>query len=156
MAMQCFTKIGEIVSLANGFLRSRFGAGTNGWFGWLNGKLGIGVSARQHRSQWAPSSSHFFLEPTPAHRRNTLVRPESVARRTLRPSAGRAGCGAPASQALAGRVGGSFPHMLAAWLVPGSFLLGPMQRFVRNPPNSMRASWHEFIPISEAIRKLLT
>jgi hypothetical protein len=44
--MQCFTKIGEIISLANDFLRSSFGAGINGWFGWLNGKLGTGSGHR--------------------------------------------------------------------------------------------------------------
>jgi hypothetical protein len=31
-AMQCFAKIGEIISLANGFLRSSSGAGINGRF----------------------------------------------------------------------------------------------------------------------------
>jgi hypothetical protein len=46
MAMQCFAKIGEIISLANGFLRSSSGAGINGWFERLNGRLGVGSAHR--------------------------------------------------------------------------------------------------------------
>jgi len=46
MAMQCSAKIGKLISLANGFLRSSSGAGINGRFGWLNGKLGVGSGNR--------------------------------------------------------------------------------------------------------------
>jgi hypothetical protein len=38
--MQCFAKIGEPISLANGFLIGSSSAGIYGWFGQLNGKLG--------------------------------------------------------------------------------------------------------------------
>jgi hypothetical protein len=38
--MQYFAKIGEPISLANGFLISSSSAGVYGWFGQLNGKLG--------------------------------------------------------------------------------------------------------------------
>jgi len=41
-AMQCFAKIGKFISSANGFLRGSSGAGINGRFGRLNGKLGVG------------------------------------------------------------------------------------------------------------------
>jgi hypothetical protein len=46
MAMQCFAKIGDIIFWANDFLRSSFGAGINGWFGPLNGELGVGSGHR--------------------------------------------------------------------------------------------------------------
>jgi hypothetical protein len=40
MAMQCFAKIGEPISLANDFLIGSSSAEIFGWFGQLNGKLG--------------------------------------------------------------------------------------------------------------------
>jgi hypothetical protein len=40
-AMQCFAKIGQIISLANSFSRDGPWAGINGRFGWLNGKFGV-------------------------------------------------------------------------------------------------------------------
>jgi hypothetical protein len=44
--MQCFAKIGELISLANGFLRCGSQAGINGRFGRLSGKPNVGLGHR--------------------------------------------------------------------------------------------------------------
>jgi hypothetical protein len=55
-AMQCFVKIGEIISLANNFSRERPSAGINGRFGRLNGKFGV-----RHRTRFYEARTMSWL-----------------------------------------------------------------------------------------------